>query len=97
MTADEWAFFEPFVIESGALRVDHLATIAGLSMRSSGSRSGAPWRDLLEELGIGTQCIGNIAAAASGLWDAMLDALAEGGGNAAVQMTHFTAVAEYQQ
>ncbi len=48
----EWSFFEPFVTEMGALRgrppLDHRRTLDAVFWIA---RTGAPWRDLPEELG----------------------------------------------
>ena len=52
LSDDEWAFFEPFVIERGPLRGrpprDHRHTLDAVFWIA---RTGAPWRDLPEELG----------------------------------------------
>ena len=56
-------------------------------------RTGAPWRDLPEELGNWNSVHRQYRRwTASGLWDLMLDALAEGGGNDAVQMVDSTSI-----
>jgi len=48
----EWAFFEPFVTEAGPLRGrphrGHRRTLDAIFWMA---RTGAPWRDLPEELG----------------------------------------------
>jgi transposase len=53
LTDDEWAFFEPFVTESGPLRGrpprDHRRTLDAIFWIV---RTGAPWRDLPEELAV---------------------------------------------
>ena len=94
LTDDEWAFFEPFVIERGPLRdrppVDHRRTLDAVFWIA---RTGAPWRDLPEELGNWNSVHRQYRRwTASGLWDLMLDALAEGGGNDAVQMVDSTVI-----
>ena len=94
LTDDEWAFFEPFVIERGRLRgrppVDHRRTLDAVFWIA---RTGAPWRDLPEELGNWNSVHRQYRRwTASGLWDLMLDALAEGGGNDAVQMVDSTVI-----
>ena len=52
LSDDEWAFFEPFVIERGPLRgrppANHRRTLNAVFWIA---RTGAPWRDLPEELG----------------------------------------------
>ena len=94
LTDDEWAFFEPFVIERGPLRgrppVDHRRTLDAVFWIA---RTGAPWRDLPEELGNWNSVHKQYRRwTTSGLWDLMLDALAEGGGNDAVQMVDSTVI-----
>ncbi len=57
------------------------------------TRTGAPWRDLPEELGLWNSVHERYRRwTASGLWDLMLEALAEGGGNEAVQMVDSTVI-----
>lgn len=90
----EWAFFEPFVIECGPLRGrpprDHRRTLNAIFWIA---RTGAPWRDLPEELGNWNSAHRQYRRwTASGLWDLMLDALAEGGGNDAIQMVDSTSI-----
>lgn len=90
----EWAFFEPFVIERGPLRGrpprDHRRTLDAIFWIA---RTGAPWRDLPEELGNWNSAHRQYRRwTASGLWDLMLDALAEGGGNDAIQMIDSTSI-----
>ena len=94
MTDVEWAFFEPFVTERGPRRgrppVDHRRTLDAVFWIA---RTGAPWRDLPEELGNWNSVHKQYRRwTASGLWDLMLDALAEGGGNDAVQMVDSTVI-----
>jgi transposase len=94
LSDDEWAFFEPFVIERGPLRgrppADHRRTLNAVFWIA---RTGAPWRDLPEELGNWNSVHRQYRRwTASGLWDLMLEALAEGGGNDAVQMVDSTVI-----
>jgi len=94
LTDAQWAFFEPFVIESGPLRGrpprNHRRTLDAVFWIA---RTGAPWRDLPEELGTWNSVHRQYRRwTASGLWDLMLEALAEGGGNAAVQMVDSTVI-----
>lgn len=90
----EWAFFEPFVTETGRLRGrpprDHRRTLDAVFWIA---RTGAPWRDLPRELGNWNSVHRQYRRwTASGLWDLMLDALADGGGNNAVQMVDSTVI-----
>lgn len=94
LTDDEWAFFEPFVTESGPLRGrpprGHRRTLDAIFWIT---RTGAPWRDLPEELGNWNSVHRQFRRwTASGLWDLMLAALAEGGGGDALQMIDSTIV-----
>jgi transposase len=94
LTDEQWAFFEPFVIETGTLRGrpprDHRRTLDAVFWIA---RTGAPWRDLPEELGRWNSVHRQYRRwTASGLWDLILDALAEGGGNDAVQMVDSTVI-----
>ena len=78
----DWVFFEPSVAESGALRgrppQDHRRVLDAVFWIA---RTGAPWRDLPEELGNWTSVRRQFRRwTASGLWDLMLAALAEDGG-----------------
>ena len=90
----EWAFFEPFVIERGPLRGrpprDHRRTLDAIFWIA---RTGAPWRDLPEELGNWNSVHRQYRRwTASGLWDLMLEALADGGGGTTVQMVDSTSI-----
>jgi transposase len=94
LTDEQWAFFEPFVIETGALSGrpprDHRRTLDAVFWIA---RTGAPWRDLPEELGNWNSVHRQYRRwTTGGLWDLMLEALAEGGGNAAVQMVDSTVI-----
>lgn len=91
---DEWAFFEPFVTEQGPLRCrpppDHRRTLDAVFWIA---RTGAPWRDLPEELGNWNSVHRQLRRwTASGLRDLMLAALTEGGGGDALQMVDSTIV-----
>ncbi len=95
LTDDEWAFFEPFVVESGPFRgrppgghrriLDAVFWVA---------RTGVPWRDLPPELGNWNSVHRQYRRwTTSGLWDVLLQALADGGGDADVlQMIDSTIV-----
>lgn len=94
MSDEEWVFFEPFVIERGPLRGrpprDHRHTLDAVFWIV---RTGAPWRDLPEELGNWNSVHRQYRRwTTSGLWDLMLEALADGGGNDAVQMVDSTVI-----
>lgn len=94
LTDAEWAFFEPFVVETGALRGrpprDHRRTLDATFWIA---RTGAPWRDLPEELGNWNSVHRQYRRwTMSGLWDLMLEALAAGGGNASIQMVDSTVI-----
>ena len=94
LTDKEWAFFKPFVIATGGLRGrpprDHRRTLDAVFWIA---RTGAPWRDLPEELGNWNSVHRQFRRwTASGLWDLMLEASAEGGGNQAVQMVDSTVI-----
>lgn len=60
LSDEEWAFFEPFVMERRVLRgrppADHRRTLNAVFWIA---RTGAPWRDLPEDSATGTRCIGN--------------------------------------
>ena len=94
LSDDEWAFFEPFVIERGPLRgrppADHRRLLDAVFWIA---RTGAPWRDLPKEFGNWNSVHKQYRRwTTSGLWDLMLEALAEGGGNDAVQMIDSTVI-----
>ena len=77
LSDDEWGFFEPFVIETGASRGrpprDHRRTLDAVFWIA---RTGAPWRDLPEELGNWNSVHKQYRrSTASGLWDLMLERL----------------------
>jgi transposase len=88
LSDDEWAFFAPFVIESGAQGgrppTDHRRVLDAIFWIT---RAGAPWRDLPDALGNWNSVHRQFRRwTASGLWDVMLEALSVGGGDAALQM-----------
>ena len=90
----EWQCFEPFVVETGALRGrpprDHRRTLDAVFWIA---RTGAPWRDLPEELGNWNSVHRQFRRwTLSGLWDLMLEALADGGGNSSIQMVDSTVI-----
>ena len=84
LTEDEWSFAEPFVMAANPLGgrpardlrrvLDAIFWIA---------RMGAPWRDLPAELDNWNSVFRQFRRwTASGLWEVMLEALADGGGDA---------------
>lgn len=94
LSDEEWAFFAPFVIETGPLRGrpprDHRRTLDAIFWIA---RTGAPWRDLPEELGNWNSVHRQYRRwTTSGLWDLILEALADGGGNDALQMIDSTSI-----
>jgi len=94
-TDEERSFFEPFVVETGPFRgrppgghrrvPDAVFRVA---------RTGVPWRDLPPELGNWNSVPRQDRRwTTSGLWDALPQALADGGGDAdALQMIDNTIV-----
>ena len=80
MSDAEWAFFEPFVIErgpkSGRPPAGHRRVLDGIFWIA---RTGAPWRDLPDELGKwGSVYQQFLRWTRAGLWDVLLEALADG-------------------
>lgn len=78
MSDVEWTFFEPFVVASGPLSgrppSDHRCTLDGIFWVM---RTGAPWRDLPEELGKWNTVYRQFLRwSRSGLWDFLLEGLA---------------------
>ena len=95
MTGEEWAVIGPFVTETGPRRGrpprDHRRTLDAVFWIA---RTGAPWRDLPAELGNWNSVHRQFRRwTASGLWDVLLQALADGGTDAdALQMIDATIV-----
>ncbi len=94
MSDEEWGFFGPFVIAGGPLSGrppdDHRRVLDAIFWIA---RTGAPWRDLPEELGNWNSVHRQFRRwTVSGLWDVMLRALADGGGGGALQMIDSTIV-----
>lgn len=78
MSDEEWAFFEPFVIaggpKSGRPPANHRRVLDGIFWIA---RTGAPWRDLPEELGKWYSVYHQFLRwTRAGVWDALLEALA---------------------
>ena len=95
MSDEEWAFFEPFVIEkgpkSGRPPADHRRVLDAVFWIA---RTGAPWRDLPTELGRWDSVYQQYHRwTRSGLWDVMLEALGESeASSGTVQMIDSTIV-----
>ena len=95
LTDEEWAIFAPFLTEpspqGGRPPRDHRRTLDGIFWIT---RTGAPWRDLPQELGNWNSVHRQFRRwAASGVWDVLLQALADSGGEAdALQMTDSSTV-----
>jgi transposase len=79
MSDEEWAFFEPFVVVSGARSGrpprDHRRTLDGVFWIA---RTGAQWRDLHDYFGKWSTVYRQFRRwTLAGVWEAMLEALAE--------------------
>lgn len=100
MSDVEWAFFEPFVVASGPLSgrppSDHRRTLDGIFWVT---RTGAPWRDLPEELGKWNTVYRQFLRwSRSGLWDLLLEGLADSGAAPkTVQMIDSTVIRAHHQ
>src|SRR5690242_17723945 len=84
MTDEEWAFFEPFLVGKSALGGrpprDHRRVLDAIFWIA---RTGAPWRDLPSELGNWNSVWRQFRRwTESGVWDVLLQALADGGDEA---------------
>ena len=99
MSDEEWAFFEPFLIERGPKRGrppgDHRLVLDGVFWIG---RTGAPWRDLPEFFGKWNSVYQQFRRwTVSGVWDVLLQALNEtGAGQDSVQMIDSTVVRAHQ-
>ena len=100
MSDVEWTFFEPFVVASGPLSgrppSDHRRTLDGIFWVT---RTGAPWRDLPEELGKWNTVYRQFLRwSRSGLWDLLLEGLGDSGAAAkTVQMIDSTVIRAHHQ
>jgi transposase len=100
MSDVEWAFFEPFVVAGGPLSgrppSDHRRTLDGIFWVT---RTGAPWRDLPEELGKWNSVYKQFLRwSRSGLWDLLLEALGDSGAAPkTVQMIDSTVIRAHHQ
>ena len=93
MSDEEWAFFAPFVIESGPKRgrppKDHRLVLDGVFWIA---RTGSPWRDLPETFGPWASVYRQFRRwTLAGIWDLILEALNEAEGSLhSVQMIDST-------
>ena len=99
LTDEEWSYFEPFVVSASPLggrpARDHRQVLDAIFWIA---RTGAPWRDLPAELGNWNSVFRQFRRwTASGLWEVMLEALADGGGKAdLLQMIDSTSIRAHQ-
>jgi transposase len=95
LSDEEWEFFRPFLVERGPAGgrppTDHRRVLDAIFWIA---RTGAPWRDLPAELGNWNSVWRQFRRwSESGVWDVMLQALADGGGDAeTLQMIDSTIV-----
>jgi transposase len=92
MTDDEWAYFEPFLIHHcGRPPANHRRVLDAVFWLM---RTGAPWRDLPQEFGNWNSIFRQFRRwADSGIWDVILEALADSGlADATLQMMGATIV-----
>ena len=96
MSDAEWAFFEPFVTPETGRPSDYRRVLDGIFWVT---RTGAPWRDLPEELGKWNSIYQQFRRwSLSGLWDLLLDALAgSGAAPKTVQMIDSTVIRAHHQ
>lgn len=96
----EWEFFEPFVVVGGPLSgrppSDHRRRLDGIFWIT---RTGAPWRDLPEELGKWNTVYRQFLRwSRSGLWDFLLEALSDSGAAPkTIQMIDSTVIRAHHQ
>lgn len=96
MSDAEWAFFEPFVTPKTGRPSEYRRVLDGIFWVT---RTGAPWRDLPEELGKWNSIYQQFRRwSLSGLWDVLLDALASSGAAPkTVQMIDSTVIRAHHQ
>lgn len=100
MSDAEWSFFAPFVVvkgaQSGRPPGDRRRTLDGIFWIM---RTGAPWRDLPEELGKWNSVYRQFLRwSRSGLWDLLLETMAaSGAAPRTVQMIDSTVVRAHHQ
>ncbi len=99
MSDEEWAFFSPFVIETGPRRgrrpKDHRLVLDGVFWIA---RTGSPWRDLDDYFGKWASVYRQFRRwTLAGVWDVMLEALNDSGeGQDSLQMIDSTIVRAHQ-
>lgn len=96
MSDGEWAFFEPFVTARTGRPSDCRRILDGIFWVT---RTGAPWRDLPEELGKWNSVYQQFRRwTLAGLWDVLLDALAGcGAAPKTIQMIDSTVIRAHHQ
>ena len=96
MSDAEWAFFEPFVVARTGRPSEYRRVLDGIFWVT---RTGAPWRDLPEELGKWNSIYQQFRRwSLSGLWDVLLDALANSeAAPKTVQMIDSTVIRAHHQ
>jgi transposase len=99
MSDEEWAFFSPFVVETGPRRgrrpKDHRLVLDGVFWIA---RTGSPWRDLDDHFGKWASVYRQFRRwTLAGVWDVMLEALNDSGeGQDSLQMIDSTIVRAHQ-
>ena len=96
MSDAEWAFFEPFVTAKTGRPSQYRRVLDGIFWVT---RTGAPWRDLPEELGKWNSVYQQFRRwSLAGLWDVLLDALAgSGAAPKTIQMIDSTVIRAHHQ
>jgi transposase len=96
MSDAEWAFFEPFMRPKTGRPSEYRRVLDGIFWVT---RTGAPWRDLPEELGKWNSVYQQFRRwSLAGLWDVLLDGLASSGAAPkAVQMIDSTVIRAHHQ
>ena len=96
MSDAEWTFFEPFVKAKRGRPSEHRRVLDGIFWVM---RTGAPWRDLPQELGKWNSIYQQFRRwSLSGLWDVLLEALAgSGAAPKTVQMIDSTVIRAHHQ
>jgi len=96
MSDAEWRFFEPFVTPRTGRPSQYRRVLDGIFWVA---RTGAPWRDLPEELGKWNSVYQQFRRwSLTGFWDVLLDALAgSGAAPKTVQMIDSTVIRAHHQ
>ena len=96
MSDAEWAFFEPFVTAKTGRPSEYRRVLDGIFWVT---RTGAPWRDLPEELGKWNSVYQQFRRwSLAGLWDVLLDTLAgSGAAPKTIQMIDSTVIRAHHQ